>query len=101
MESRGIVGVGGEGGPNAENSQLRSIKIRGLTPGNGVIEARQGSSVVARLRYSAFEQVQYFVRFFTVRDKGGRHWSKRPLTETAGMVGTATKRFKPQANGSF
>jgi hypothetical protein len=100
MQSRGIILMEEEGGPNAQNSQLRSIKIRGLSPGNGVIEARQGGSVVARLRYSVFEQVQCLTRFFTVRDKGG-HWSRRPTTEAKAMVDLANKLFKPQANVSF
>src|SRR5262249_14106813 len=90
-QSRAIILMEEQAGQTAENSQLRSVKIRGLSPGNGVIEARQGSSVVARLRYSVFEQVQYFVRFFTVRDKGDRHWSKRPLKDAAGMVDLANK----------
>jgi hypothetical protein len=41
------------------------------------------------------------VRFFTVRDRGQRHWSKRALADAGGMIDLANKLFEPQANVSF
>jgi hypothetical protein len=42
MQSRAVILIEEEGGPNVQNSQLRRFKIRGCTPGNGVLEARTG-----------------------------------------------------------
>ncbi len=89
------------GGTAAQNQPLRNFTLRGLTTGNGVIEASQRSSVVASLQFTVFDHLEFRVRFFTVRDKGRHHWSTRPLTDAPNMIRLANKLFLSQANVSF
>jgi hypothetical protein len=101
QDSQAMISITEAGGPSAQNQSLRNFTIRGLTLGNGIVEARQGSSVLARLQYTVFDRLAFSVRFFTVRDKGPRHWSRRALSDAPKMISLANKLFLPQANVLF
>jgi hypothetical protein len=100
-DSEALILMTEQGGSNAQNQFLRNITIRGLTSGNGIIEARQGNLIHARLQYTVFKRLEFEVRFFTVRDKGQRNWSKRPMSDPRGMIRSANAILLPQANISF
>jgi hypothetical protein len=95
-DSTALIFVEEEGGD--QNSPLRSFKIRGLTVGEGIIEARQGDTVHAMLQYSVFKPQVVKVAFFTVRDRGMRQRSDRPLSDAKAMIEFANKIYPPQTN---